>query len=63
MKKNLEVRIQESISSSSESPLSGCLSNVMFRLGLMRKEFNITDLRSDESVYQGFEEFLSGVSY
>ncbi|WP_193200266.1 hypothetical protein [Nostoc sp. MG11] len=41
----------------------GCLSNVMFRFGLMQKEFNIDDLRQDESVYQSFEEFLKGVSY
>jgi hypothetical protein len=41
----------------------GCRSNVMFRLGLMMKEFKLDDLRQDESVYQSFEEFLEGVSY
>ncbi|WP_414552012.1 hypothetical protein [Anabaena sp. CCY 0017] len=41
----------------------GCRSNVMFRFGLMRKEFKLTHLRRDESVYQSFEEFLEGVSY
>jgi hypothetical protein len=39
----------------------GCLSNVMFRFGLMRKEFKIDDLRQNESVYQSFEEFLEGL--
>ncbi|WP_193200639.1 hypothetical protein [Nostoc sp. MG11] len=41
----------------------GCRSNVMFRFGLMRKEFRLDDLRQDESVYQSFEEFLEEVSY
>ncbi len=41
----------------------GCRSNVMFRLGLMQKEFDIDDLRQDESVYQSFEDFLSEVTY
>jgi hypothetical protein len=41
----------------------GCRSNVMFRFGLMRQEFSINDLRSCESVYQSFDEFLNGVSY
>ncbi|NDJ26085.1 hypothetical protein GS682_31825 [Nostoc sp. B(2019)] len=36
----------------------GCRSNVMFRFGLIRKEFSLDDLRKDESVYQSFEEFL-----
>lgn len=41
----------------------GCRSNVMFRFGLMRKEFQLDDLRQDDSIYQSFEEFLDGVSY
>ncbi len=32
----------------------GCRSNVMFRFGLMRKEFRLDDLGQDESVYQSF---------
>ncbi|MBW4616789.1 MAG: hypothetical protein KME21_26785 [Desmonostoc vinosum HA7617-LM4] len=43
--------------------VGGCRSNVMFRFGLMRSEFKISNLRKDESVYQSFEEFLSLVSY
>ncbi len=41
----------------------GCRSNVMFRFGLMRQEFKLNDLRKDESVYESFDGFLSGVSY
>ncbi|MBW4617187.1 MAG: hypothetical protein KME21_28930 [Desmonostoc vinosum HA7617-LM4] len=41
----------------------GCRSNVMFRFGLMRQEFTISDLRKDEGVYQCFDEFLNEVSY
>jgi hypothetical protein len=41
----------------------GCRSNVMFRFGLMRQEFRITDLRQDDSVYQSFKGFLLEVTY
>jgi hypothetical protein len=41
----------------------GCRSNVMFRFGLMRQEFQLSDLRQDNNVYQGFDEFLSSVTY
>ncbi|WP_148650084.1 hypothetical protein [Nostoc sp. NIES-3756] len=41
----------------------GCRLNVMFRFGLMRQEFQISDLRHDESIYQSFDEFIEGVSY
>ncbi|RCJ18457.1 hypothetical protein A6770_33005 [Nostoc minutum NIES-26] len=43
--------------------VSGCRSNVMFRFGLMRSEFKVSDLRKDENVYQSFEEFLLSVTY
>jgi hypothetical protein len=41
----------------------GCRSNVMFRFGLMCQEFQLSDLRHDESIYQSFDEFIEGVSY
>ena len=40
----------------------GCRSNVMFRFGLIRKEFTLSDLRKSEKVYQSFDEFLNEVS-
>jgi hypothetical protein len=40
----------------------GFRSNVMFRFGLITKEFSLDDLRQDERIYKSFDEFIAGVS-
>jgi hypothetical protein len=40
----------------------GCRSNVMFRFGLIRKEFSLDDFRQDEIIYESFDEFIAEVS-
>jgi hypothetical protein len=43
---------------------SGCRSNFAFRIGLMKKEFTLQDLRQDyDLIYGSFKEFLKGVTF